>query len=774
MLKFSNILDYSISGTRNLYLVMEYLPGGDLFSLLSHVGCLNEEAAKIYTYQIAVALSYLHSKGIIHRDIKPDNVLIAADGTIKLTDFGLSYVGITDRSKKTALSNSQEFRIRHSLSTENKLNEQTEHSYRSIMSHICFDHLRRKNIGNDNNDINNEKRGKIGIITTKDEKLPQTRSIVGTPDYIAPEILEGKEHSFAVDWWSLGVVLYEFLTGEPPFHDVSKEKIYQNIKECNYKPIDIRNEDEDEEDEEDEDEIPEKEGENTKPIKISEEAADLINKLLTLDPSKRLGSNSSEDVLNHKWFSDIDPSNIDIPFIPELTSEIDTTYFKQRYTFENTNDTDIWADIEDAKHPSSPFGNYRFRKRSSTQSEIHEQSLLVPQEASNYPQSLGKNLQRNERIGINNINSEINLCHIINSCSCENLPNFFTSYDLLGSPGQSNESSIKNSNSNNDIHSTSSNNNISNSNTNINLSSSNTLNNTYDTSSSNIISTNHSNENSSNAIKINSDNNSNSNSSNIPIKKRTTSSPYPENEIDDSLKNINEISKHIKGPRAGQVPLSPFKSSPTERPFIRYRRNFLSDNDNEKDQQNSPIGNFVNENSISNSSTPSILSGGPSDTNLHIGQISNNDYVDNDSDISSFPTVSLNDPVNDNEWTNEFISFNINALQKKNKELVNNRRSTSRLLKDENGNHMASNSFTNLETKNKEINNPKKRPSFSSMRMLSADDMYLPKFSGRNKSSYSRSNENSVDNTAIYTDSMENPNQDGNQNENQNDGQNQS
>jgi serine/threonine protein kinase len=77
---------------------MECLPGGDLFSLLQHQGALPERATQTYAFQIAQALSYLHSLKIIHRDLTPDNILISAEGTLKLTDFGLSYGGVIGRS----------------------------------------------------------------------------------------------------------------------------------------------------------------------------------------------------------------------------------------------------------------------------------------------------------------------------------------------------------------------------------------------------------------------------------------------------------------------------------------------------------------------------------------------------------------------------------------------------------------------------------------------------------------------------------------------------
>ncbi|OHT13084.1 hypothetical protein TRFO_03523 [Tritrichomonas foetus] len=287
---------------------MEYLPGGDLYSLLQNLGTLDEEVARVYTFQIAIALSYLHSHGIIHRDIKPDNILVDAEGFLKLTDFGLSYIGMVDRKK------------------------------------------------------------------AKDDKVVESSSMVGTPDYIAPEIVESKAHSFTVDWWSLGVMLYEFLYGEPPFHADSEKQIYDNIVNCNYsfptRPDTVNQSsssasnatgDINSEDEEEDDGF----------IEISEEAKDLIRGLLTLDPEKRLGAKSSDEILHHPWFKGLDPQNLKSPFVPELASDQDTTYFTTRYEFNREDDSDIIADIQDSKIEQKPLNK---RSRSVTASAL----LLTP------------------------------------------------------------------------------------------------------------------------------------------------------------------------------------------------------------------------------------------------------------------------------------------------------------------------------------------------------------------------------------------------------------
>lgn len=228
---------WSFSGRNNLYLVMEYLPGGDLFSLLQNVGALDEDSARVYTVQIVKALQFLHSQGIIHRDLKPDNVLIASTGRLKLTDFGLSHLGVVGRQSQA------------------------------------------------------------------DPTLATASSLVGTPDYIAPEVLLNQPHSFAVDYWSLGAIVFELLAGEPPFHGENETETHTNIlrRRLEFDP-----------------EI------------FSESAADFISGLLTIDPSKRLGSKGADEILGHPWLRGVD-ENTPPPFVPELAGATDTGYFTERY-----------------------------------------------------------------------------------------------------------------------------------------------------------------------------------------------------------------------------------------------------------------------------------------------------------------------------------------------------------------------------------------------------------------------------------------------------------
>ena len=279
LLQFSNphivTFYYSIIGKNNLYLVMEYLPGGDLYSLLQNIGSMDEDTAKVYSYQILQALKYLREKGIIHRDLKPDNILIAKNGDIKLTDFGLSYIGIMNRSS----------------------------------SNDGF-------IGNSNSNDN----------------IVQSSSLVGTPDYIAPEIILNRPHSFSADLWSLGVMIFEFVYGFPPFHGKTEKDTHAKIISGRFAFPKVEDEDD---------------------IVISDELKDLITKLLVLNPDERIGASNIDELLNHPWFRGVE--NMEVPFTPELKSRIDTNYFECRYDLScNKDDKDILEDMMDTTLPNPP------------------------------------------------------------------------------------------------------------------------------------------------------------------------------------------------------------------------------------------------------------------------------------------------------------------------------------------------------------------------------------------------------------------------------------
>ncbi|XP_077224129.1 protein kinase superfamily protein [Tasmannia lanceolata] len=259
---------YSFTCRDNLYLVMEYLNGGDLYSLLRKVSCLEEDVARIYIAELVLALEYLHSLGIVHRDLKPDNILVAHDGHIKLTDFGLSKIGLINSTVDLSGSGTNGA----SLGDCENLHSPPKNTHR----------------------------GGEGS-----EQLA-----VGTPDYLAPEILLGTEHGYAADWWSVGIILYEFITGVPPFAARLPEIIFDNILNQKIPWPDIPND-------------------------MSYEAQDLINRFLNHDPEERLGANGASEVKAHPFFKGINWDTLSLQkaaFVPNPESVDDTSYFISRFS----------------------------------------------------------------------------------------------------------------------------------------------------------------------------------------------------------------------------------------------------------------------------------------------------------------------------------------------------------------------------------------------------------------------------------------------------------
>ncbi|CAH9059740.1 unnamed protein product [Cuscuta epithymum] len=253
---------YSFTCRDNLYLVMEYLNGGDMFSLLRNLGCFEEDTACVYIAEVILALEYLHSLNIIHRDLKPDNLLIGPEGHIKLTDFGLS---------KAGLINSTDDLSRPSNST-----------------------------------FLEDDKPKVKSSLQRDQR--QKSSVVGTPDYLAPEILLGMEHGSTADWWSVGVIVFELLVGIPPFNAEQPQQIFNNIMNRDIPWPKV-------------------------PDEISFEAYDFINKLLCENPNQRLGSTGAGEVKQHQFFKNISWDTLSrqkAAFIPAAEPH-DTSYFMSRY-----------------------------------------------------------------------------------------------------------------------------------------------------------------------------------------------------------------------------------------------------------------------------------------------------------------------------------------------------------------------------------------------------------------------------------------------------------
>ncbi|CAK4031521.1 Serine threonine- kinase cek1 [Lecanosticta acicola] len=397
-------LYWTFSSKDYLYLVMEYLNGGDCASLIKVLGALPEDWTKKYIGEVVLCVQHLHSRQIVHRDLKPDNFLIDAKGHLKLTDFGLSRMGLIGRQKRAinakpgeappdllkagpfrrapsmASSRSTSFDYQghhHSPGltpalTPGPLNSDfNQPSYFSLNrepsrepsrrtsghrsdsgdSDALSAMFRRFSVADGRTPIEEETASEEGGSESPDpyalqpvasnssvsrtETPPQqpttmpppmmalfdpedsNRRFVGTPDYLAPETINGAGQDEISDWWSLGCILFECLYGRPPFNAETPEEVFQNILSRN-----IHWPEEDEED------------------AVSEEAKDLINKLMCLDPQERLGSNKDskfedggDEIKAHPWFADINWETLredEASFVPASENPEDTEYFDSR------------------------------------------------------------------------------------------------------------------------------------------------------------------------------------------------------------------------------------------------------------------------------------------------------------------------------------------------------------------------------------------------------------------------------------------------------------
>lgn len=181
---------YSFQDAINLYLIMEFLPGGDMMTLLMKKDTLSEECTQFYIAETALAIDSIHRLGFIHRDIKPDNLLLDAKGHIKLSDFGLC----------TGLKKSHRTEFYRDLSQAKPIDFTT-------------------------NPMDSKRRAE----SWKKNRRALAYSTVGTPDYIAVEIFKQTGYTSACDWWSLGVIMYEMLIGYPPFCSETPQETYRKV-----------------------------------------------------------------------------------------------------------------------------------------------------------------------------------------------------------------------------------------------------------------------------------------------------------------------------------------------------------------------------------------------------------------------------------------------------------------------------------------------------------------------------------------------------------------
>ncbi|XP_073450063.1 microtubule-associated serine/threonine-protein kinase 2 [Aquarana catesbeiana] len=292
----------SFETKRHLCMVMEYVEGGDCATLLKNIGALPVEMARMYFAETVLALEYLHNYGIVHRDLKPDNLLITSMGHIKLTDFGLSKIGLM-----------------------------------SLTTNLYEGHIE------------------------KDTREFLDKQVCGTPEYIAPEVILRQGYGKPVDWWAMGVILYEFLVGCVPFFGDTPEELFGQVIS---------------------DEIAWPDGEDALPT----DAQDLISRLLSQNPLERMGTGGAFEVKQHRFFKPLDWNGLlrqKAEFIPQLESEDDTSYFdtrSERYQHLDSEEEDDTNDEDrlEIKQFSSCSPRYSKVYSSMERLSVHEERTPPP------------------------------------------------------------------------------------------------------------------------------------------------------------------------------------------------------------------------------------------------------------------------------------------------------------------------------------------------------------------------------------------------------------
>ncbi|KAK3694006.1 kinase-like domain-containing protein [Podospora appendiculata] len=284
---------YSFQDDKNIYLAMEYVPGGDFRTLLNNTGVLSNRHARFYIAEMFCSVDALHQLGYIHRDLKPENFLVDSSGHVKLTDFGLAAGFLAPakiESMRIRLEKASETSVPFGKPMEQRTVAERREGYRSM----------------------------------REKDVNYAKSIVGSPDYMAPEVLRGEEYDFTVDYWSLGCMLFEALTGFPPFAGSNADETWRNLKHWR--------------------EVLKRPVWEDPTYFLSNRTWNFITTCIN-SRSKRFSN--IQDIFEHQYFAEVDWAALretKAPFVPELDSETDAGYFDD---FTNEADMAKYKEVHD-------------------------------------------------------------------------------------------------------------------------------------------------------------------------------------------------------------------------------------------------------------------------------------------------------------------------------------------------------------------------------------------------------------------------------------------
>ena len=281
---------YAFQTSDKLYMVLEYMPGGELFHWLKKKRKFSEEGTRLYAAEMGLALGHLHSENIIYRDLKPENILLDLEGHIRITDFGLSKEGVTTAD------------------------------------------------------------GSGG-----------TKTFCGTPEYLAPEILENKPHGKAVDWWSYGTLLYELMCGLPPFYDQNMQRMYHKIQSA---PLRF-------------------------PAFLAPETKQFLSGLLTRGVLSRMGSTRDFDEMrDHAYFARYSWSKVENKeYSPEIVpknissqSAENASHFDAEFTQQQAIDSVVHTTLRESEASQAQFEGFTYSASTLEKQAAAKQPSMEPVE----------------------------------------------------------------------------------------------------------------------------------------------------------------------------------------------------------------------------------------------------------------------------------------------------------------------------------------------------------------------------------------------------------